>query len=58
MLMATSQDLDGHQKAEQQEEDLRELGKRLLRKRGTRLGGRVGIPPKQWSKTDIVGLRV
>jgi len=39
--------LDGHQKAEQQEEDLRALGKRLLRKRGTRLGGRVGMPPKQ-----------
>jgi len=47
MLMVTSQDLDGHQKAEQQEEDLRALGKRLLRKRGTRLGGRVGMPPKQ-----------
>ena len=48
---------DGHQKVEGRERDLGPLGEKRLRKKGTWLGGRAEMQPRQRCKTDGVELR-
>ena len=57
VLMTASRHWDGHQKVEGREGDLRPLGERLLRKKGTWLYRRAGMQPRQRRATVSVGMR-